>query len=746
MLSDRDRGIELARLSSARFRRLRSGEPSPPIVTAQESAMAVVMEHLTDKPTWFEDIFDDAVIVQWRNEITESDLVANPRLLQGTTWPWIVRELRDKAADYKDRGYVRVLDTGLCVCKVDATAVLQDACSVLWQGIKPLLDEYEYHEQRRILRKQRGQHEPQAQAWREWLDSRKTISLPLPRRHISPVTDVTVEVADVPPFTEYLEIVQTEATAGVHGEAQADTQTNVQAEVLAEIEAETEDGMFGNLDDFYSDSGEPTPANVVLDRLTAHWDMPTEDEDGQPLVLGPRLAESEYRIAALVDPRLYPLVNGRTQYLSDGNTVALDNVLTSYGANSSALETCQSKQERHQYLPLPCEVAFTGQDTKTTVGVQITSYINNLYPDHKNLYRAIEQECEFHDVIGKEQLSLPPLNSDVWQKANEYLQDYGGGDGKDGINNDDDEDMWGRLCDKTCQRVIHRHPEPGLYDDWKEAMLAHEEKAIDPVQQFQEQGLQVLVAINSIALTPDGPAYGPGATTWQAIYARKTKEAFAEAVTQNKAVCQFGKPPDSDGWSRVEDNIVATAMVAFDVTNVTTPHLAFQQSQSDITEYSYDEAYKYDWHNVPPHLVGKDNDKDALAEVLRMPVSDLWNEGYGVYDFQDIGTVAMREGRVVAFPAALGHRINPFCLVDANQPGHVRWLTLSLVDPGAHGRTVSTRTVPPQQHDWWATAVRRELTSIGGLSNEIIDWILEDTDKWPMGQDEAEWHRDRTPK
>ncbi|CAK7201571.1 hypothetical protein SEUCBS139899_004277 [Sporothrix eucalyptigena] len=698
------------------------------------------MEYLTDKPAWFEDVFNDTVIVQWRNEITESDLVANPRLLRGTTWPWIVRELRDKAADYKDRGYV-------------------------------------------------------------------------------------LEVADVPPFTEYLEIVQTEATARVHGEAQADTQTNVQAEVLAEIEAETEDGMFGNLDDFFSDSGEPTPANVVFNRLTAHWDMPTEDENGQPLVVRPRLAESKYRIAAVVDPRLYPLVNGRTQYLSDCNTVALDNVLASYGANASALETYQSKQERHQYLPLPCEVAFTGEDTKTTVGVQITSYINNLHPDHKDLYRAIEQvlahtiwpwsdclaingwhwraplrivvrslayenelpdwavafrvpsearkkeyreakaaidqlpvgsreryrkeyflKCGFHDVIGKEHLSLPPRNSDVWQKANEYLQDYGEGDSEDGINNDDDDDMWDRLCDKTRQRIIHRHPEPGLYDDWKEAMLAHEERAIDPVQQYQEQGLQVLVAINSIALTPDEPAYAPGATTWQAIYAQKTKEAFAEAVTQNKAVCHFGKPPDSDGWSRVEDNIVATAMVAFDVTNVTTPHLAFRQSQSDITEYGYDEAYKYDWHNIPPHLVGKDNDKDALAEVLGMPVSDLWNEGCGVYGFQHIGTVAMREGRVVAFPAALGYRINPFCLVDANQPGHIRWLTLSLIDPGAHGRTVSTITVPPQQHEWWAAAVRRELTSIGGLSNETIDWILENTDEWPMGQDEAEWHRDRVPK
>ena len=93
----------------------------------------------------------------------------------------------------------------------------------------------------------------------------------------------------------------------------------------------------------------------------------------------------------------------------------------------------------------------------------------------------------------------------------------------------------------------------------------------------------------------------------------------------------------------------------------------------------------------------------------------------------------------MAFPSVLEHRLNPFRLVDGTKPGRYRWLTMHLVDP--HYRVCSTRSVPPQQHDWWAGAVGRELAAAGELSQEIIEHIMQDTDSWPMRMDEAQRHR-----
>ncbi|CAK7275555.1 hypothetical protein SEPCBS57363_006755 [Sporothrix epigloea] len=109
------------------------------------------------------------------------------------------------------------------------------------------------------------------------------------------------------------------------------------------------------------------------------------------------------------------------------------------------------------------------------------------------------------------------------------------------------------------------------------------------------------------------------------------------------------------------------------------------------------------------------------------------------YDYQHIGSVATPQGQLVAFSNVLEHRIEPFRLVDETEPGRCRWLTLYLVDP--HYRVCSTRNVPPQQHDWWAAAVGRELAAGAGLPEELIENILRYTDEWPMGTEEAARHR-----
>ncbi|KAF4224155.1 hypothetical protein CNMCM6457_009677 [Aspergillus fumigatiaffinis] len=122
---------------------------------------------------------------------------------------------------------------------------------------------------------------------------------------------------------------------------------------------------------------------------------------------------------SIVDPMLFPLVYGRSLVLTGGGRVELEDVWGAYsGATRIApmhvdLRTdaadvqkrieeaqqlhlgvdCDTETSHHyrwsaNYQALPCEAEFVGD--KGSTQVRITSYINNLHPTHRDLYRAIE--------------------------------------------------------------------------------------------------------------------------------------------------------------------------------------------------------------------------------------------------------------------------------------------------------------------------------------------------------------------
>jgi hypothetical protein len=64
----------------------------------------------------------------------------------------------------------------------------------------------------------------------------------------------------------------------------------------------------------------------------------------------------------------------------------------------------------------------------------------------------------------------------------------------------------------------------------------------------------------------------------------------------------------------------------------------------------------------------------------------------------------------------------------------VRFLALHLVDP--HYRICSTRNAPPQRHDWWADYAEATL-GLWGLPRELVPLVMDETDQWPMGKEEA---------
>jgi hypothetical protein len=106
-----------------------------PAVTAREFAMVAVMNTLTDKPEWQVNIFDDQIVARWREEA----FVTTP-LMSEKAWTWCITELRDKAVYFKKNQYIRVLDTGSCICKSD-TLVPESLRSEFSSGIAPLLQQ-----------------------------------------------------------------------------------------------------------------------------------------------------------------------------------------------------------------------------------------------------------------------------------------------------------------------------------------------------------------------------------------------------------------------------------------------------------------------------------------------------------------------------------------------------------------------------------------------------------------------------
>ncbi|EPE36492.1 hypothetical protein GLAREA_08655 [Glarea lozoyensis ATCC 20868] len=121
------------------------------------------------------------------------------------------------------------------------------------------------------------------------------------------------------------------------------------------------------------------------------------------------------RISDLVDPSMYPLVYGRTEYFAGGQQVALENcVETCFSPDTNTAliqpEPTVSEEEATSHPPwhlwgkksdansykyssqfqwLPCETKYTSNAEDP---LRITSYINNLHPMHnKSLYRLIER-------------------------------------------------------------------------------------------------------------------------------------------------------------------------------------------------------------------------------------------------------------------------------------------------------------------------------------------------------------------
>jgi hypothetical protein len=104
-------------------------------ILLREIMMLYMMNRITDNPDWHTKIFSDNPKDQF--DIDPRDF-ENGFLVNDSVWEWCVKELRDKARDYRKTKRIRVFDSASCISKSDLL-VSTELLAELRQGTQGLL-------------------------------------------------------------------------------------------------------------------------------------------------------------------------------------------------------------------------------------------------------------------------------------------------------------------------------------------------------------------------------------------------------------------------------------------------------------------------------------------------------------------------------------------------------------------------------------------------------------------------------
>lgn len=323
--------------------------------------------------------------------------------------------------------------------------------------------------------------------------------------------------------------------------------------------------------------------------------------------------------------------------------------------------------------------------------------------------------------------TLTPLRNFDFPRRIEFKGvDYGDLDayteknGPQRLDDEDEDSFWDRQEDWKDSRknefLVRPNPPPfvrpktqGLDGERKDAASKsdHEPKGggkIDLKADYDATGLQIIVKLANIHLTPDKPEYEGG--TWHVEGQLVRMSSWHHSLLF------------SDSYLLQNEHICATAIYYYDNENITPSHLAFRQP-SDITEVEEEIPYEQ-------------SDREWIK-----PIYGLTNDGPAI---QVVGSVEAREGRVVTFPNILQHQVQPFQLADPTKPGHRKILALFLVDPNI--RIISTANIPCQQRDWWARGVTTSGSLLAKLPVELRDKVIKEVEDFPISLDRAKEMRE----
>lgn len=419
--------------------------------------------------------------------------------------------------------------------------------------------------------------------------------------------------------------------------------------------------------------------------------VPASEKDWHP--------DSDGKVLDLVHPSLFPLVYGWSRILPD-DVVNLGDCIKRCGQGitipipppgdavlypTSMMQDDSVKPFSRQFQWLPCDVDISGG-----VGnVKITSYINNLHPKrHRDLYAILEKIISH--TIPLWNLTLTPLKklgdfvhnpARIEYTSCEYNPDPENGPETDGPQETDyanEYEIYHQRSEWYAQTRVVVQPEPGIFEPPPSPGDEEREESVDLRRDYGERGLQIIIKLANIHLTPEKPDYDGG--SWHVE-------------------------------GKLNEHICASAVYYYDSENITTSRIAFrQQSDAETIHVSYEQ----DHHDWLPAVFGCET------------------HGPGV---QNVGTVDTPEGRLLTWPNILQHQVQPFKLADPTKPGHRKILAFFLVDPNI--RIISTANVPCQQRQWWSNAIQRENGVISALPLELQEHIFHDVEDFPISLEEA---------
>lgn len=167
-------------------------------------------------------------------------------------------------------------------------------------------------------------------------------------------------------------------------------------------------------------------------------------------------------------------------------------------------------------------------------------------------------------------------------------------------------------------------------------------------EKFEARGLQIIVKMASIELTPENPEFPAGSWHTEGLL--------------NERIC-------------------ATALYFLDSENITESSLSFRM------------------HTSARQDVFQETRGSSQDEFHWLECNYGTSFTHGGTCAQNYGSVKTPQGRFLAFPNTFQNRVSSFRLADPTRPGHQRYIALWLVNP--YCRIISTANVPPQQQDWW---------------------------------------------
>lgn len=168
------------------------------------------------------------------------------------------------------------------------------------------------------------------------------------------------------------------------------------------------------------------------------------------------------------------------------------------------------------FQSIPCHTAVSLNDQFH----RITSYINNLHPrKHQELYVIIEQIISH--AVPLWNMTLTPFNDPGFRISRiEYPKpmydpdpetmpaDMKPQQGPDEDDDDYDERIWEWAEEFRREHIVQ--PEPGTFALPEKTINKDTAQAVDLKRDYGHRGLQVIVKLATISLTPEKPSYDGG--------------------------------------------------------------------------------------------------------------------------------------------------------------------------------------------------------------------------------------------